>query len=87
MQKFLNKISFLKLPLRIYSVNVTKSANPVDLVIFTEEILDGKGHFCAMDTFDMTKPIHKIEMNKNATRCNSRDDLLHLIFTLKISIF
>ena len=33
------KLSF---PLRISSVNVTKSACPADLVSFTEEILNGK---------------------------------------------
>ena len=32
-------------PLRISSVNVTKSAVPADLVTFIEEILNGKLHF------------------------------------------
>ena len=32
-------------PLRISSVNVTKSAGNYDLVIFTKEILNGKLHF------------------------------------------
>ena len=36
------KISF---PLRISSVNVTKSAGHADLVTFTEEILNGKLNF------------------------------------------
>ena len=34
-------------PLRISSVNVTKSAETADLVTFTEEILNGKLHYCA----------------------------------------
>ena len=37
------KISF---PLRVFSVNVTKSAG--DLATFTEKILNGKLHFCAV---------------------------------------
>ena len=44
----LNKRSLhkkLSSPLRISSVNVTKSAGTADLVIFTEEILHGKLHF------------------------------------------
>ena len=32
-------------PLRISSVNVIKSAEPADLVTFTEEILNEKLHF------------------------------------------
>ena len=35
-------------PLRIYSVNVTKSAEKWYLVTFTEEILNEKLHFCAV---------------------------------------
>ena len=34
--------------MRISSVNVTKSKKTVDLVPFTEEILSGKLHFCAV---------------------------------------
>ena len=30
---------------------------------------------------------NKIMETRKATRCNNRDDLLHLSFTLKISIF
>ena len=36
-------------PLRISSVNVTKSQFPADLVTFTAEILDGKFHFLCSD--------------------------------------
>ena len=39
------KLSF---PLRICSVNVAKSQFPADLVTCTEEILNGKLHFCAV---------------------------------------
>ena len=35
----------MKFPSRVYSVNVTKSAIPTDLITFTEEILNGKLHF------------------------------------------
>ena len=37
-------------PLRISSVNVTKSAVPSDLVTFTEKILDGELHFFVLRT-------------------------------------
>ena len=36
-------------PLKIFSVNVTKYVFPVDLVKFTEEILNGKLHFLCSD--------------------------------------
>ena len=43
-------------PLRISSVNVTKSAVPADLVTFTEEILNGKLHFlCSEKTLKYGK--------------------------------
>ena len=37
-------------PLRISSVNATKSAGNWDLVTFTEEIHNGKLHFCVLVT-------------------------------------
>ena len=37
-----------KFPLTISSVNVAKSAEWPYLVTFTEEILNGKTHFCAV---------------------------------------
>ena len=37
---------------------------------------------------DINQNLTKNKLNKNATRCNNRDDLVHLIsFTLKISVF
>ena len=39
-------------PLRISSVNVTKSAGNCGLVTFTEEILNGKLHFLGSDLMD-----------------------------------
>ena len=42
LHRIAQKLSF---PLRISSVKVTKSAGFVDLVTFTEEILNGKFHF------------------------------------------
>ena len=42
---YLNTAQKMKFPLRISSVNVTKSAKTTDLVTFTEEILNEKLHF------------------------------------------
>ena len=46
-------------PLRIYSVNVTKSARNCGLVTFTEEILNGKLHFlCSEDSNHVSRNFH-----------------------------
>ena len=52
-------------PLRISSVNVTKSQETADLVTFTEEILDGKVHFLCNYGFhvDASQLIH--DLNKD----------------------
>ena len=42
-------------PLQISSVNVTKSAVSCDLIIFTEEILNGKLHFLCSDNWETSR--------------------------------
>ena len=43
-------------PLRIFSVNVTKPADPADLFTFTEELLNGKLHFlCSVASIPTAK--------------------------------
>ena len=39
------KVYFCSFPLRVFSVNVTNPQETADLVIFTEEIINGKLHF------------------------------------------
>ena len=39
---------FQNFPLRISSVNMTSIKFPADQITFTEEILNGKLHFCAV---------------------------------------
>ena len=52
---YTKKLSF---PLRTSSVNVTKSEGTVDLVTFTEEMLNRKVHFlCSVNLLDLnSKP-------------------------------
>ena len=51
----------MKIPLRISSVNVTKSKKTIDLVTFIEEILNGKLHLMCSEVLrnkEMTAKIY-----------------------------
>ena len=45
-------------PLRIFSLNVTKSQFAADLVTFTEEIFNGKLHFWSSEQLSL-EALHK----------------------------
>ena len=54
---FSNTVQKMKFPLRISSVNVTKSAETTDLVTFAEEILNGKLHFLCSEIRVFVTPV------------------------------
>ena len=71
---------------KIYSLHFLKFSN---LPRFNREISKFEkselGEF--IQNFPLKYVITSTKKTRNATRCNNRDDLLHLSFTLKISIF
>ena len=59
----------IRFPLRISSVNVTKSAVSTDLVIFDKEILNGKLHFlCSVNTISAIIHCVPLTLNKHLSQ-------------------